>query len=93
MGAFSKSIGYVSDLLAEIKFHIASEHLMDDSGKLASTVPKGIVICPTFRHLGIIISFESGVVFHNIVSCIHQSKSKYLGSSVGHLSVFGVEVP
>ena len=75
MGALSKSIDYVSDLLDEIKFDFVREHLMDDSDKLAGTMPKGIIMCSAFRHLGIIISLESGIVFHNIVSCIHQSKS------------------
>ncbi|MFR8905618.1 MAG: hypothetical protein ACLVHS_17945 [Blautia wexlerae] len=72
-GAFSKSIDiWYADLLFEVKFHFVSEHLPDDSDKFASTVSKGIVVSPAFSSLGIIVSFESSIVFNNIVSCIYE---------------------
>ena len=63
---------WYTDLLFEVKFYFVSEHLPDDSDKLAGTVSKGIVVDSAFSSLGIIISLESSVVFNNIVSCIHK---------------------
>lgn len=48
--------GYTG-LLFEVKFYIVSEHLPDDSDKLAGTVPEGIIVSPAFRHLGIVALF------------------------------------
>ena len=76
-------IGY-PDLLFEVKFNFVSQYLPDDSDELAGTVPKGIIMSPAFRHLGIVISLESGVVFNNIVSCINKCISKDFGSTFRH---------
>lgn len=43
-GCYFKIYRYVSDLLVETKFNIVSEHLMDDSDKLAGAVLKGIIV-------------------------------------------------
>lgn len=50
------SIVDIRSRLSEIKFDIVSEHLEDDPDEFAGTVPKGIVMSPAFRHLGIIVS-------------------------------------
>ena len=60
---FSKSIDYGIQTSYSRLNATVSEHLPDDSDKFASTVPKGIVMSPAFRSLGIIISFESSIVF------------------------------
>jgi len=62
--------------LREIKFYLVSEHLIDDPDELAGTVPEGIVVNPAFRHLGIVISLEGGVVFNHVVRSIHQGIAK-----------------
>ncbi|MCQ4649139.1 hypothetical protein NE477_26220, partial [Blautia marasmi] len=59
----------------EVKFYFVSEHLPDDSDKLAGTVPKCIVVRPAFSPLGIIISLEGCVVPDNVPSCIYKSIS------------------
>ena len=57
LGCFFKIYRYrYTDLLLEVKFYFVSEHLPDDSDKLAGTVPKCIVVRPAFSPLGIIIS-------------------------------------
>ena len=76
-------IGY-PDLLFEVKFNFVSQHLPDDSDELAGTVPKGIIMSPAFRHLGIVIGLEGGVVFNNIVSCINKCISEDFGSMFRH---------
>lgn len=44
----------------EVIFYFVSEQLLDDSDKLAGTVPKSIIIvCSSFCDLGIIISLAS----------------------------------
>ena len=56
LGCFFKIYRYwYTDLLFEVKFYFVSEHLPDDSDKLAGTVPKCIVVRPAFSPLGIII--------------------------------------
>ena len=44
---------WYTDLLFEVKFYFVSEHLPDDSDKLAGTVSKGIVVGPAFGSLSI----------------------------------------
>ncbi len=73
---------WYKDLLIEVKLSFVREHLPDDSDKLAGTMSKGIVTSPAFRHLGIIISLEGGIVFNNIVSCIHKCISKHSGTAL-----------
>ena len=64
LGCFFKIYRYwYTDLLFEVKFDIVGEHLPDDSDKLAGAVPKGIVMSPAFRHLGIIISLVMVALF------------------------------
>ena len=47
LGCFFKIYRYwYTDLLFEVKFYFVSEHLPDDSDKLAGTVPKCIVVRP-----------------------------------------------
>ena len=48
--------------LSEIKLNVVSEHLIDDPDEFAGTVSEGIVESLVFRHLGIIVSLEGGVV-------------------------------
>ena len=66
---------WYTDLLVEVKFYFVSEHLPDDSDKLAGTVPKGIVVSPAFRHLFVIVSLEGGIVLYNIVGCVDECVS------------------
>ena len=66
---------WYTDLLFEVKFYFVSEHLPDDSDKLAGTVPKCIVVRPAFSPLGIIISLEGCVVSDNVPSCIYKGIS------------------
>ena len=62
LGCFFKIYRYwYTDRLLEVKFYFVSEHLPDDSDKLAGTVPKGIVVRPAFGPLGVIISLEGCV--------------------------------
>ncbi len=57
LGCFFKSYRYwYTDLLFEDKFYFVSEHLLDDSDKLAGAMPKCIVVRPAFSPLGIVIS-------------------------------------
>ena len=71
LGCFFKIYRYrYTDLLLEVKFYFVSEHLPDDSDKLAGTVPKCIVVRPAFSPLGIIISLEGCVVPDNVPSCL-----------------------
>ena len=52
LGCFFKIYRYwYTDLLFEVKFYFVSEHLPDDSDKLAGTVPKCIVVRPAFSPL------------------------------------------
>lgn len=60
------------DLLFEVRFYFVSGHLPDAPDKFVRIVPKGIVMSPLFRSLSIIISLDRGVVFNNIVSCVHK---------------------
>lgn len=60
------------DLLFEVRFYFVSEHLPDAPDKFVRIVPKGIVMSPIFRSLSIIINLDRGVVFNNIVSCVHK---------------------
>ena len=76
LGCFFKIYRYwYTDLLFEVKFYFVSEHLPDDSDKLAGTVPKCIVVRPAFSPLGIIISLEGRVVSDNVPSCIYKGIS------------------
>ena len=68
--------------LVEIEFYLVSEHLIDDPDEFAGTVPEGIVMRPAFRHLGVIVSLEGGVVLYHVVSRIHQCIAKDLGSAL-----------
>ena len=64
LGCFFKIYRYwYTDLLFEVKFYFVSEHLPDDSDKLAGTVPKCIVVRPAFSPLGIIISITIEAAF------------------------------
>ena len=72
------SIVDIRSRLSEIKFNVVSEHLEDDPDELAGTVPEGIVMSPAFRHLGIVISLEGGVVLNHVVCSVHQSVAKDL---------------
>ena len=83
---------WYTDLLFEVKFYFVSKHLPDDSDKLAGTVPKGIIVSPVFRHLGIIVILESGVVFYNIVSCVNKCISEDFGTMFGHSGFLSLEV-
>ena len=76
LGCFFKIYRYwYTDLLFEVKFYFVSEHLPDDSDKLAGTVPQCIVMRPAFSPLGIIISLEGSVVSDNVPSCIYKGIS------------------
>ena len=76
LGGFFKSYRYwYTDLLFEDKFYFVSEHLLDDSDKLAGAMPKCIVVRPAFSPLGIVISLEGRVVSNNVPSCIDKSVS------------------
>ena len=83
---------WYTDLLLEVKFYFVSKHLRDDSDKLAGTMPKGIIVGPAFRHLGIVVSLESGVVFYNIVSCVNKCISEYFGTTLRHSGFLSLEV-
>ena len=76
-------IGYLN-LIFEVKLYFVSQHLLDDSDELAGTVPKGIIMSPAFRHLGIVIGLEGGIVFNNIVSCVNKRISEDFGVTFGH---------
>ena len=81
LGCFFKIYRYwYTDLLFEVEFYFVSEHLPDDSDKLAGTVPKCIVVRPAFSPLGIIISLEGCVVSDNV------PKSHLQGHIVKHES-------
>lgn len=67
-----------------VECDFASEHLPDDSDKLAGAVPQSIVVRPVFRSLGIVISLESCIVFYNIMSSIHKGIAKYRRATFGH---------
>lgn len=61
-GVFFKIYQYqYADLLFEVKVYIINEHLSDDFDEVVGTVAEGIGV-----------SFESGIVFYNIMSCIHK---------------------
>ena len=65
LGCFFKIYRYwYTDLLFEVKFYFVSEHLPDDSDKLAGTVSKRIVVRPAFSPLGIVISLEGCVTLY-----------------------------
>ena len=65
---------------------------MDDSDEFAGTVPKGIIMRPALRRLGVIVSFEGGIVFHHVVCSIHQRIAQDFGSAFGHSGAFSLEV-
>ena len=69
------SIWYTG-FLFEVKCHFVSNHFADDADKLFSTVPKGNVVGLFISSFGFVISFESGVVFKNIVSCIYKDMAE-----------------
>ena len=71
-----------TDFLVEVKFQVVCHHFPDDSDELGGTMSQGIVVSPAFRHLGIVVSLEGGVVLYNIVSCIYQSITQYFGSTL-----------
>lgn len=79
-------------LIIEIKFDFVCEPLPDNPDELADAVPKSIVVRPAFGSLGIIIRLESRIVLYNVMSCIHKGIPKYMGSSLGHTSSFGLKV-
>ena len=93
MGAFFQiyDVRY-PDLLVEVEFYIVSHHFPDDSDKFAGTMPKGVIVRTAFSHLGIIISFEGGIIFNNVMSCVYKGVSKYLGSTLGHSGFLCLEV-
>ena len=68
---------WYADLLLEAEYDFISEHLPDDSDKLAGAVPQSIVMRPDFSSLGIVINHESCIVFYNIMSSIHKGIAKY----------------
>ena len=76
----------------EVKFHVVSHHFPDDSDELAGTVPEGIIVSPTFSHLGFVVSLESGIIFNNIVSCINKCISEDFGSTFGHSGPLSLKV-
>ena len=57
-----------TDLLVEVKFQVVCHHFPDDSDELAGTMPQGIVVCPAFRHLYIVVRLEGGVILYNVVT-------------------------
>ena len=80
LGCFFKIYRYwYTDLLFEVKFYFVSEHLPDDSDKLAGTVPKCIVVRPAFSPLGIIISMYEIIeeLPDYIVECLDEFISHY----------------
>ena len=79
-------------LLIEVEFHLVSEHLPDDPDEFAGTVSEGIVVCPALRHLFVIVSFEGGVVLHDIVRCVHKCVPEHLGAAFGHPGVPGAVI-
>ena len=76
LGCFFKIYRYrYTDLLLEVKFYFVSEHLPDDSDKLAGTVPKCIVVRPAFSPLGIIIN-QIKIVLPDDVETLEIEKGK-----------------
>ena len=63
--------------LFEVEFYFVSEHLPDDPDKFSGAMSKGIVVCPAFGSLGVVISLESRIVLYNIMSCVHKGVTKY----------------
>lgn len=51
------------NLLFEVELCFVSKHFTDDSDKLVKAMPEGIIVCMSFCHLGIIVSFEVGTFF------------------------------
>lgn len=77
-------------LLIKVEFDFVSKHLPDDSDKLADTVSEGIVVRPTFRYLGAIVSFECEVILYNIVDGVHECTSEHFGVTFEHSGTFAV---
>lgn len=46
-------------------------------------MPGSIIVRPAFCHLGIIISFEGGVILYNIVSYIDECVPEHSGAALG----------
>jgi hypothetical protein len=80
------------DLLVEVEFYIVSHHLPDDSDKFACTMPKGIIVCTAFSHLGIVIRLEGGIIFNNVMSCIYKCISEDFGSTLGHPGFLSLKI-
>lgn len=75
---------WYTDSLFKIKFNMVSEHLKDDSDELACTVPKSIIMRPSFGSLSVIIGLEGGVIFYNIVCCVYKSITQHPRATLGH---------
>ena len=58
--------------LCEIKFNLVGKNRINDSDEFAGTVPKDIVMSPTLRHPGIVVSLEGGGVLNHFVCSIFQ---------------------
>ena len=79
--------------MVELKFDFVSEHFPDDHGKLAGTMPEGIIVGPAFRPLGVIVRFEGGIVLYNIVGYVNECVSEHSGAALGHSGALGAELP
>lgn len=55
------------NLLFKLELYIINEHFKDGPDKLAGIVDKGIIMCSSRCAFVIIISFESNVIFYNIM--------------------------
>ena len=55
-------------------------------------MPESIVMRPALRHLCVIVSLEGGVILYSVVSSIHQSVTKSLGTALGHACFLRLEV-
>ena len=92
-GCIFKAYRYwCSDLLVEVKFHLVSEHLPDDSDELAGAMPEGVVVSPAFRHLSVIVSLEGGIVLYDIVGCVDECIPEHPGAEFGHPGASGTVI-
>ena len=82
------SIVDIQSHLNVIKFNLVRKHLKDNSNKHAGTVPEGIIVRPVFRHLDIIVSLKSGVVFYQ--RCEQRSSERIEGLWIHALSFWCV---